>query len=154
MSKNKKIEEAKELYKILIETQFKPYYFKIEDCGEHVRIINESIGEWWKQRFLLDDEKQCAYKIMNREQRFTSFSSNDIDWESLKGLSGSSAYFQAQRLSAEYPTFIREFKNGVAEVAWQLNPDGYYYMDEDGFGMTDDQEITNESRCQIPLHRG
>ena len=29
----------------------------------------------------------------------------------------------------------------MAEVSWQLNPDGRYYMDEDGFGMTDDEEI-------------
>lgn len=35
----------------------------------------------------------------------------------------------------------RDFKNGVAEVSWQLNPDGMYYMDEDGFGMTDDEEV-------------
>ena len=32
-------------------------------------------------------------------------------------------------------------KNGVAEVEWQLNLDGMYYRDEDGFGMTDDEEI-------------
>jgi hypothetical protein len=30
----------------------------------------------------------------------------------------------------------------VAEVSWQINPDGRYYMDEDGYGMTDDEEIT------------
>ena len=29
----------------------------------------------------------------------------------------------------------------MAEVEWQLNPDGMYYRDEDGFGMTDDEEI-------------
>jgi len=32
-------------------------------------------------------------------------------------------------------------QNGVAQVSWQLNPDGRYYMDEDGYGMTDDEEI-------------
>ena len=30
----------------------------------------------------------------------------------------------------------------MAEVSWQLNPDGRYYMDDDGFGMTSDEEIT------------
>ena len=48
---------------------------------------------------------------------------------------------QAKRLSFHYPSFIRTFKNGVAVVSWQLNPDGRYYMDEDGFGMTNDEEI-------------
>ena len=27
-------------------------------------------------------------------------------------------------------------------IGWQLTPDGRYYMDEDGYGMTDDEEIT------------
>lgn len=30
----------------------------------------------------------------------------------------------------------------MAKVSWQINPDGRYYMDDDGFGMTDDEEIT------------
>lgn len=29
----------------------------------------------------------------------------------------------------------------MAQVSWQLNPDGMYYRDEDGFGMTDDDEV-------------
>ena len=40
-----------------------------------------------------------------------------------------------------YPSFIRSFQNGVALVEWQLNPDGRYYTDDDGFGMTDDEEV-------------
>ena len=28
----------------------------------------------------------------------------------------------------------------MAKVSWQINPDGRYYMDEDGYGMTDDEE--------------
>lgn len=44
-------------------------------------------------------------------------------------------------LSFHFPSFIHRFNGGVAEVSWQLNPDGSYYMDDDGFGMTDDEEI-------------
>ena len=44
-------------------------------------------------------------------------------------------------LDAHFPTRIRSFENGVAQVSWQLNPDGMYYMDEDGYGMTDDDEV-------------
>ena len=29
----------------------------------------------------------------------------------------------------------------MAQVDWQLNPDGRYYQDDDGYGMTDDEEI-------------
>lgn len=41
----------------------------------------------------------------------------------------------------EFPSFIGNFDNGFARVSWQLNPDGRYYMDDDGFGMTSDVEI-------------
>ena len=49
--------------------------------------------------------------------------------------------YMAQCLSFHFPSFIREFRNGVAQVDWQLNPDGRYYMDDDGYGMTPDVEI-------------
>ena len=29
----------------------------------------------------------------------------------------------------------------MAEVSWQLNPDGQYYMDDDGYGITGDEEV-------------
>ena len=29
-------------------------------------------------------------------------------------------------------------------MRWEVNPDGMYYRDEDGFGMTDDDEINLE----------
>lgn len=52
--------------------------------------------------------------------------------------------YQAEGVKAlvkNFPSFIHKFENGVAEVSWQINPDGRYYMDEDGYGMTDDEEI-------------
>ena len=45
-------------------------------------------------------------------------------------------------MSALFPTFVSCFQNGVAKVSWQLNPDGRYYRDDDGYGMTDDEETT------------
>lgn len=51
------------------------------------------------------------------------------------------ALLKAQLLDASFPTLVSNFTNNVARVEWQLNPDGRYYMDDDGFGMTDDEEI-------------
>ena len=48
---------------------------------------------------------------------------------------------RAGDFNAHFPTRVRKYENGVAQVSWQLNPDGMYYMDEDGFGMTDDEEV-------------
>ena len=42
---------------------------------------------------------------------------------------------------AHFPTHVGYYENGIAKVWWQINPDGRYYMDEDGYGMTDDEEI-------------
>lgn len=32
--------------------------------------------------------------------------------------------------------------NCSIEVEWQINPDGRYYADDDGFGMTNDREVS------------
>lgn len=48
---------------------------------------------------------------------------------------------RAMSLSAQFPTFVRGSHNGVTEIFWQLNPDDRYYMDDDGFDMTSDEEM-------------
>ena len=64
---------------------------------------------------------------------------DDIMWETLVSAS-ERALYRAEYFSFHFPSFIYRFKEGVAKVKWQLNPDGMYYMDEDGFGMTPDVE--------------
>lgn len=63
-----------------------------------------------------------------------------IDWESMKKLP-EEAWAQLRAYSFSYPLFIRGYHNGIAEVQWQLIPDGRYWMDDDGFGMTSDVEL-------------
>ena len=77
---------------------------------------------------------------MDKGQKLVTVTLDDIDWDSLKNLS-EDAQMTAKALSFHFPSFIRKFENGVAQVSWQLNPDGRYYMDEDGYGMTDDEEL-------------
>ncbi len=111
------------------------------DLGEGMTIMKQCICGWWKPRYLIDEKNKRAYEIMDENERFMNFSHDDIDWDSLDGLP-EKAMFRARILSAHYPSFIRKFENGVAEVSWQLIPDGFYFRDSDGFGMTDDEEIT------------
>ena len=96
--------------------------------------------QYWKPRFLVDHNEKRAYEFMNCNEYLQTVGSDDILWSSLTGVS-EEALNRARGLFAHYPTFIRKFQNGVAEVSWQINPDGQYFMDEDGFGMTDDKEI-------------
>lgn len=144
------------LYTVLSAMDFDPYGYYQEECnqerynqeryhicemGEGMSVIEQSIGGWWKQRYLVDNKNGRAYEIMDTYLNFVKFTKDDIDWESLAVLP-EGVKSRAQRLSAQFPTFISDFHDGIAQVSWQLNPDGRYYMDEDGYGMTDDKEIT------------
>lgn len=77
---------------------------------------------------------------MDSNERLVSVTTEGIDFDSLKKLP-EEAIERAEWLSFQFPSFIRGFRNGVARVDWQLNPDGRYYQDDDEFGMTDDEEI-------------
>lgn len=89
-------------------------------------------------RFLLDHEAKCAYEFMKPNEMLCTITEDDIDWDSMKGLP-ESCITRAKNLDFNFPSVIEKYKNGVAQVRWQLNPDGMYYMDEDGYGMSDDE---------------
>ena len=129
------------LYMVLSTMDFTRNGYRVNELGEGMSVIEQVIWGWWKQRYLIDNKNCRAYEIMDGNMDFVNFTTNDIDWDSIKQLP-ERAKMRAQEMSAQFPTFIRGFHKGVAEVSWQLNPDGRYYMDEDGFGMTSDEEIT------------
>ena len=129
------------LYMVLSAMDFTRKGYRVSELGEGMSVIEQVIWGWWKQRYLIDNKNCRAYEIMDGNMDFVNFTTNDIDWDSIKQLP-EKAKMRAREMSAQFPTFIRGFRNGVAEVSWQLNPDGRYYMDDDGFGMTNDEEIT------------
>lgn len=112
-----------------------------EGLGEDIVVVEELYEDFWKPRYLLDNKNKTAVEFMNGETILQTISEDDIDWKSLEGLP-QKAIDKAKKLDAVFPTFVRNYKNGVALVEWQLNPDGRYYMDDDGFGITNDEEIT------------
>lgn len=134
------ISEEEKLYKRLCAPQYKDYPYEQRDLGEGMTLVNQVIGEYWKPRYLMDNEANCAYEFMSSSETLQCVTDDDIDWYSIKDLP-QDALDRAQRHSFHFPGYISEYKDGVAEVRWQLNPDGMYYRDEDGFGMTDDEEI-------------
>lgn len=129
------------LYLLLMDKKYESRPYKKECIGDGMQLIYQLFWSWWKPRYLMDERVKCAYEFMDSNEYLTTVTVNDIDWESLKGLPAE-AINTARRLSFHYPSFVYGYSNGVAEVSWQLNPDGRYYMDDDGFGMTDDEEIT------------
>jgi len=111
-----------------------------EDLGEDMELVNIPLFGYWKPRYLFDKRTGKRIEFMSPDERFCTVRINDIDWESLASLDDDCKQ-RAKNLDIHFPTIVTSFHNGVAEVRWQLNPDGRYYMDEDGFGMTDDIEI-------------
>lgn len=132
--------EEEKLYKKLSSPLYRDRPYEQRDLGEGMTLVNQVVGEYWKPRYLMDNEARCAYEFMSGDEVLQVVSDEDVDWDSLKGIPHD-ALDRAKAHSFHFPGHIYQYKNGVAEVEWQLNPDGMYYRDEDGFGMTDDEEI-------------
>lgn len=143
LRKGKQAEEtvAHILYKTLCADTYTQYPYEKRSLDEDMYVINQVIGEYWKPRYLVDEKNKTSVEFMDSWTTLQTVCPDDIDWKSLEGLS-QEVIDKARNLNAVFPTFVRRYENGVAEVSWQINPDGRYYMDEDGFGMTDDEEIT------------
>lgn len=132
--------EEEKLYRELCLSQYQGLSLVQNDLGEDMALVTQVIGLYWKPRYLMDKEARCAYEFMSIDEVLQIVTDEDIDWDSLKGLP-QDAFDRAKAHSFHFPGHVYQYKNGVAEVEWQLNPDGMYYRDEDGFGMTDDEEI-------------
>lgn len=129
-----------ELYSHLKNEKYGTNTFETTYLGEGMFVIKEVICQYWKPRFLLDDENGTAVEFMSKNETLLTVTLDDIDWESLETGVSASAMRRAKALDFHYPSFIYSFMNGVAEVVWQLVPDGMYYMDDDGFGMEPDEK--------------
>lgn len=112
------------LYRILISPAFATNKFSKTELGEQMTVINETLCGYWKPRYLLNHSTKCAYEFMDALERLQGVSDDDINWNSLKDLDYG-CIGVVNRRSAHFPSFIRCFSNGVAEVQWQLQPDGY-----------------------------
>lgn len=131
---------AQDLYARLNTEMYKSGSWRTEDNGEDMAIVSQVICQYWKPRFIIDHRAKCAYEFMDGSETLRIVKQDDIDWESLEGIP-EDAISRARSLDFHFPSFVRKYENGVAQVSWQLNPDGMYYMDEDGYGMTDDDEV-------------
>ena len=131
---------AEKYYAILQTETYKTEVYRTWDLGEGMAVLHKNMQGWYKPWFVIDHNKKTAFEFIDDWENLLTITEEDIDWKSLKKLP-ENAIMMAQYLSFHFPSFIREFRNGVAQVDWQLNPDGRYYMDDDGFGMTPDVEI-------------
>lgn len=128
------------LYKKLTERKLSGSLYKTDVLGEGMGVVYQVINCWWKPRYILNHNARTAFEFMSHNQYLLTVEEEDIEWSSLKELS-EDIQENARVRFAMYPTFVEDFRNGVARVRWQLGPDGSYWMDEDGFGMTSEVEV-------------
>lgn len=128
------------LYRVLIDEKYSSGAYCRRNLGEGMEVVDQVIWGWWKPRFLLNHNLKTAYEWMWANQQLAIVDQEHIDWESMKKLPDE-AWPKLRAYSFSYPSFIRGYHNGVAEVQWQLIPDGRYWMDDDGFGMTSEVEL-------------
>lgn len=138
MTGNKSFDEK--LYELLQTDTYKTKLYETQDLGEGMAVLYKLFLDWYKPWMVINHNKKTAFEFMNDNETLVTVTADDVDWESLEDLP-ENAVQVALCLSFHYPSIIREFKNGVAEVIWELNPDGRYYMDDYGYGMTSDVEI-------------
>lgn len=138
LAQGETLEEA--LYKKLTEKKLTEGLYKTNDLGEGMGVVYQLINGWWKPRYILNNNTKTAFEFMSRGQYLMTVKEEDIEWSTLKELP-EDVQNNARTQFAMYPTFVEGFSNGVARVRWQINPDGRYWMDDDGFGMTSDVEV-------------
>lgn len=135
------LDDRRKLYETLRSGVYSRYPYRETDLGCGMKLVSQVICRYWKPRYLVDNEACQACEFMDAGETLMTVGSQDIAWETLEGQPGH-VIERARELSAHFPTQIGRYVCGVAQVSWQLNPDGMYYMDDDGFGMTDDDEVT------------
>ncbi|MBR1878892.1 MAG: hypothetical protein IJ814_07835 [Paludibacteraceae bacterium] len=128
-------------YEQLCSDQYRQHPYETRDLDEQMSMVRQSIGGWWKPRFLIDRRHKSVCEFMDESEHLLTITDDDIDWGSLNGLPANLIQRVRDR-NGHFPVLISHFHDGNAGVQWQINPDGRYFMDDDGFGMTDDEEIT------------
>lgn len=74
------ISEEEKLYKRLFAPQYKDRPYEQRDLGEGMTLVNQVIGEYWKPRYLMDNETKCAYEFMSSSETLQCVTDDDIDW--------------------------------------------------------------------------
>lgn len=128
------------LYLVLTMPPYTGSNYQRRNLDENMEVVEFLVGQYWKPRFLLNHTDKTAYECMDADCRLLHVSDDDIKWDTLKNLP-EALLERVRDRNASYPSFFYRFEGGVSEVRWQLNPDGRYWMDDDGYGMTDDQEV-------------
>lgn len=107
----------------------------VRNLGEGMSIAEKSPA---REMYLINHITHEAWMIRSFSGTLIQWTTADVDMEELKDVENSC---NARIMWAQYGFNIGLFKGGRAVVSWTLHPEGTYFADPDGFGMTDDEEV-------------
>lgn len=123
--------------KILDDIEANPSRYEIRQLlGDKILRIDSSDGSMWLCR---NDggTRRLITLVEHGEVKFLTEA--DIEPSTLRLIKHQCPYLA---FKARYRFWVFPFTGSKAAVEWTVRPDGSYYADSDGFGMTDDEEIT------------
>lgn len=120
-------------YRQRVKAMIEGYRFRY--LGDNMTVVLEANHWGWNMpRHLLKEDEGTGFEFMSEDMTLLTIKPEDIDWHSMRKLP-EDIISRAKKRCAFYPVLIPFFANGRAQVIWTLNPDGMFFMDEDGFGM-------------------
>lgn len=123
--------------KILDDIEANPSRYEIRQLlGDKILRIDSSDGSMWLCR---NDggTRRLITLVEHGEVKFLTEA--DIEPSALRLIKQQCPYLA---FKARYRFWVFPFTGSKAAVEWTVCPDGSYNADSDGFGMTDDKEIT------------
>lgn len=123
--------------KILDDIEANPSRYEIRQLlGDKIFRIDSSDGSMWLCR---NDggTRRLITLVEHGEVKFLTEA--DIEPSAMRLIKHQCPYLA---FKAHYRFWVFPFTGSKAAVEWTVRPDGSYYADSDGFGMTDDKEIT------------
>ena len=131
------MKDPKQLYNQLSKDFEKERFYNFAERGEGMLQAYEKNGN---RIFLVNTEKKEAWEFVGVTRTFSLWNASAVKLPSTFDLP-ELARRNAMAVKAPYYFGFGEYEKGVTLVVWTLQPDGCYYADEDGYGMTDDDEV-------------
>lgn len=122
--------------RILDDIEANPSRYEIRQLlGDKILRIDSSDGMWLCRND--GGTRRLITLVEHGEVKFLTEA--DIEPSALRLIKQQCPYLA---FKARYRFWVFPFTGSMAAVEWTVCPDGSYYADSDGFGMTDDEEIT------------
>ena len=122
--------------RILNDIEANPSRYEIRQLlGDKILRIDSSDGMWLCRND--GGTRRLITLVEHGEVKFLTEA--DIEPSALRLIKQQCPYLA---FKARYRFWVFPFTGSKAAVEWTVRPDGSYYADSDGFGMTDDKEIT------------